>query len=165
MNSRKFSIKAALFSLTVVLSASSFYFINLRNSGVETSFAAPIALPTCPPDGCCPGGCNPPEPSPPPAPAINLTGKWKANDGGTYYLRQVGNQVWWYGEYTPTSPPWSNVYRGTIVNGTEIWGSWADVPKGYILGSGDMKLRIESKNRIVAISKTGSGFGGSIWTR
>jgi hypothetical protein len=28
---------------------------------------------------------------------INLTGAWKANDGGTYYIRNIGNDVWWLG--------------------------------------------------------------------
>ncbi len=28
---------------------------------------------------------------------INLTGTWKANDGGTYYIRNIGNDVWWLG--------------------------------------------------------------------
>jgi len=26
---------------------------------------------------------------------INLTCTWKANDGGTYYIRNIGNDVWW----------------------------------------------------------------------
>lgn len=167
MHLHKFSVKAALVGLTVALSASSFYFINLKNSGSETSFAAPVAIPTCPVDGCCPGGCHD-DPPPPPVPAVNLTGKWQANDGGSYYIRQIGSQIWWYGEYTPNSPPWSNVFRGNLYNnGTtkQISGSWADVPKGYIAGSGEMVLKVESSKKIVAISKTGSGFGGSVWTR
>jgi hypothetical protein len=28
---------------------------------------------------------------------INLTGTWKANDGGTYYIRNIGKDVWWLG--------------------------------------------------------------------
>lgn len=169
MNSQKLA-KVALFSLTVVVSVTSFYFTTSKNyaasnnSVAELSLNAPAALSACPIEGCCPGGCEPSPPPPPPT-SINLTGKWKANDGGTYYLRRVGNQVWWYGEYTPTTPPWSNVFLGTIVNGNQISGNWADVPKGNYLGSGGMVLRIESSNRIVRISNTGNGFGGTIWTR
>lgn len=172
MNSRKLA-KVALFSLTVVVSATSFYFTTSKNyaasnnSVAELSLNAPVALPLCPIDGCCPPSVcddNPPPPPPPPT-SIDVTGKWKANDGGTYYLRRVGNQVWWYGEFTPTSPPWSNVFLGTIVNGNQISGNWADVPKGNILGSGGIVLRIESNNRIVRISNTGNGFGGTVWTR
>jgi hypothetical protein len=31
------------------------------------------------------------------APEFNLTGTWIANDGGTYYIRQTGNELWWAG--------------------------------------------------------------------
>ncbi|MEH1889272.1 MAG: hypothetical protein V7K92_07320 [Nostoc sp.] len=104
-----------------------------------------------------------PRPVPVPVPVINLTGKWQANDGGTYYIRQIGNQVWWYGEYSPTNPAFSNVFNGTI-NNNQISGNWADVPKGSTLSSGSLQLRIVSYNRIEAVSQTG-GFGGSVWFR
>ena len=29
--------------------------------------------------------------------AVDLTGYWKANDQGTYYMRQIGSVLWWYG--------------------------------------------------------------------
>ena len=105
------------------------------------------------------GGTPPP---PPPGP-VNLTGPWKGNDGGKYYIRQLGNNVWWFGEQSPTNPGWSNVARG-VLNGNELRLEWADVPKGRIMGSGNLVLKVESPSRIVATSKTG-GFGGSIWTR
>jgi len=28
---------------------------------------------------------------------INLTGAWQADDGGTYYLRNIVNDLWWLG--------------------------------------------------------------------
>lgn len=94
---------------------------------------------------------------------INLTGPWNCDDGGKYYIRQLGNNVWWYGEHSPTNPGWSNVARGVLAGG-ELRLEWADVPKGRNMGTGNLVLRVESNNRIVAISKTG-GFGGSVWTR
>jgi hypothetical protein len=27
----------------------------------------------------------------------NVSGLWKANDGGTYYLHAIGNTLWWVG--------------------------------------------------------------------
>ena len=27
----------------------------------------------------------------------SLTGTWVANDGGTYFLRQIGDTLWWLG--------------------------------------------------------------------
>jgi hypothetical protein len=98
------------------------------------------------------------------APAsADLTGVWNCDDGGKYYLRQLTNMIWWYGEANPTSPRWSNVMKGAI-EGNTINGNWADVPKGSVMSSGIMVLSIESNNRLRASKKTG-GFGGSVWTR
>ncbi len=96
------------------------------------------------------------------APA-DLTGVWNCDDGGKYYIRQLGNKIWWYGESNPNSPGWSNVMYGTL-SGSSINGNWADVPKGGSLNNGIMKLNVESNNRLTATQKTG-GFGGSVWTR
>jgi hypothetical protein len=92
------------------------------------------------------------------AQANGLTGNWSSNDGGTYYLRQIGNNIWWYGESGDGGKRWSNVFRGTI-SGNKIIGHWADVPKGSILGSGEMTLSI-SNGRLHKISG-GENFGGS----
>ncbi|MDI9615958.1 MAG: hypothetical protein QFX31_01115 [Methanothrix sp.] len=95
--------------------------------------------------------------------AIDLTGVWNCDDGGKYYIHQVDSTIWWYGESNPNTPYWSNVMHGNI-NGDTIYADWADVPKGGAMNSGTLTLRIESNNRITAVSKTG-GFGGSVWTR
>ena len=98
------------------------------------------------------------------APAsADLTGVWNCDDGGKYYLRQLTNMIWWYGEANPTSPRWSNVMNG-VIEGNTINGNWADVPKGSVMSGGIMVLSIESNNRLRASKKTG-GFGGSVWTR
>lgn len=94
--------------------------------------------------------------------SIYLTGRWRGNDGGIYYIRQVGNDIFWFVE-SSDSTSWTNVYHGYI-SGRKIIGSWADVPKGNIRQAGEMDLIIESPRRMVAIRKTG-GFGGSVWTR
>lgn len=96
------------------------------------------------------------------AQAGNLTGAWNCNDGGVYFIRQVGNQIWWYGQSSDGGQTWSNVFQGTIT-GSRIIGSWADVPKGSIRGYGEMTLRI-SGGRIQKISG-GENFGGSVWSR
>lgn len=108
-------------------------------------------------------GGHPPPPPPPPHQPMNLNGAWNCNDGGRYYIRQLGNRVWWYGEQSPTGPAWSNVATGTL-NGNNLNLEWSDVPKGRILQSGTLHLRVENNNRISTINKTG-GFGGSLWTR
>ena len=94
----------------------------------------------------------------------DLTGRWSGNDGGTYYLRQTGSRVHWYGEASDAQPAWSNVFTGRI-HGTRIKGNWADVPKGRTKGAGDLELVLEKDgNELRVVSKTG-GFAGSRWTR
>ncbi|MCB2146713.1 MAG: hypothetical protein KQI81_09585 [Deltaproteobacteria bacterium] len=94
----------------------------------------------------------------------DLTGRWSCNDGGTYYLRQTGSQVHWYGEAADAQPAWSNVFSGRI-HGTRITGNWTDVPKGRTKGAGDLELVLEKDgNELRTVKKTG-GFAGSRWTR
>ncbi|MFO7714715.1 hypothetical protein [Desulfosarcina sp.] len=94
----------------------------------------------------------------------DLTGRWTCNDGGTYYLRQNGRQIRWYGESADVQPAWSNVFSGQIQK-DRIQGSWTDVPKGRSAGSGSLELVIEKHGAALrAVKKTG-GFIGSRWTR
>lgn len=121
-------------------------------------------IPGTTPGGMIPGEVIPGEAIPGTVPTpIDLTGVWNCDDGGKYYVRQLGTTVWWYGELNPNTPNWSNVMRGTI-SGNMINADWTDVPKGYIMQNGNLVLQIVSNNQLVAISKTG-GFAGSVWTR
>ncbi len=90
-----------------------------------------------------------------------ITGIYKCNDGGTYYVRQEGSQLWWYGE-SGDGVGWANVFKGTI-RGSSIRGDWADVPKGNNQGRGVMILRATSRGKLISTYKTG-GFSGSEWT-
>ena len=98
--------------------------------------------------------------SPARAAQIDVTGVFQCNDGGTYYVRVVGDQMWWYGE---NGNYWTNVFEGTI-SGNTATGTWADVPKGQNRGYGLMTVYISAPNLFYAIYKTG-GFGGSVWYR
>jgi hypothetical protein len=47
---------------------------------------------------------------------INLTGTWKANDGGTYYIRNIGNDFWWLGiSSNDDGKAFSNVLKGKSI--------------------------------------------------
>ena len=94
----------------------------------------------------------------------NLDGLWKCNDKGNYYINQVGNKVFWFGEATFTSgkPTFANVAYGTR-SGNNLTLKWADVPKCNMGGKGTLKLKVTSANTMVKTS--GSGFGGSKWSR
>ena len=95
----------------------------------------------------------------------NLTARWYANDGGYYYVRQVGSRVVWFGErhFTSGIPAWSNVGYGTKI-GDNIYLNWADVPKGNANGNGTLQLKMNGANTMTRVSVTG-GFGGSSWSR
>ena len=94
--------------------------------------------------------------------ALNLGGRWNCNDGGIYYVRQLGAKIWWFGERTPTNPGWSNVAHGDLV-GNELRLDWADVPKGSLLQSGILVLDVTA-NKMTVKQQTG-GFSGTVWTR
>ena len=100
---------------------------------------------------------------PPVSVSVNLSGQWFCNDGGTYFVRQVGNELWWYGKSRDGGMTWSNVFHGRI-QGNQVNGRWADVPQGRISSAGEMSLQLLGNNKFRAIRKTG-GFGGSEWTR
>jgi hypothetical protein len=101
--------------------------------------------------------------SPPVSTSVHLTGRWSCNDGGSYFIRQIGNEIWWHGLSRDGGATWSNVFHGRL-NGNHVSGRWADVPQGRIRGAGEMTFQIFGNNQFKAIRKTG-GFGGSVWTR
>jgi len=92
----------------------------------------------------------------------DLTGRWSADDGGTYYLRQVGDILYWFGE----NSYWANVFYGRI-EGNRIRGSWADVPKAgkSVQGKGNLSLIINPDSNAFEATEKSGGFGGSKWTR
>lgn len=95
--------------------------------------------------------------------AIDLTGVWKAQLG-TYFIRQVGSCVWWYGTSTPAGR-FANVYAGAIQLNLSIVGTWADVPAGSNRNFGVLNLSIQpgAPLKIVRTKETG-GFFDSAWT-
>jgi hypothetical protein len=124
--------------------------------------AAKTAVPAAGTGGVSPA-IAPPTPAPIATPALNLTGVWSGDDGGTYYLRQIGDRLWWYGQSGDGGRTWTNVLHGGI-QGNRIVANWADVPHGQVQSGGEMELAIASFDRLTATRKTG-GFGGSVWTR
>jgi hypothetical protein len=105
---------------------------------------------------------------------VDLTGAWRGDDGGIYYLRQLGNDLWWSGMSGRVGSPsdlgrdWNNVAKGTINADLTIDLDWADVPRGGILGHGTLHWKIidDGTGNIVLkkMAETGTGFGGSRFT-
>jgi len=89
-------------------------------------------------------------------PTNNLNGVF-SGAGGKYYLRQLGNEILWYGEEDAVDPTWSNVAHG-IIKGNTITVKWADVPKGEIMQSGNLVIKINSNDELVLLKQTGEFF-------
>lgn len=106
---------------------------------------------------------------------INLTGIWKANDGGTYYIRNMGDDVWWLGiSSKDAGKTFSNVLRGQIFeNNNTIVADWTDIPMGSNMYYGKLILNIDSNvtlNKINESSYSSNGsssccFGATTWQR
>lgn len=90
----------------------------------------------------------------------NPTGYYRANDGGHYYIRKIGNEVTWFGERGNGS--WANVFRGTL-NGNRLNGKFYDVPKGQASGQGDLILSVS--NGGANIHKISGSFSGTVFTK
>ncbi|MBI2782452.1 MAG: hypothetical protein HYX55_11780 [Chloroflexi bacterium] len=106
--------------------------------------------------------------------AIDLTGTWTVDDDGVYYLRQLGDQVWWLGMSGLGRPlvdrgsDWTNVYRGTL-SGDTITGTYADVPQGKIMDNGPVVLKLTpTAGGGIQLVRTdpilATGFGGMLFT-
>lgn len=103
---------------------------------------------------------------------IDLTGAWAGDDGGMFYLRQLGTVVWWNGMSGRDGSPldlgrdWNNVGRG-VINGLQIDVEWADVPRGHESGNGTLQLNIQADFRgdiyLLKVGETGTGSGNDTW--
>lgn len=138
-------------------------------SSVPGSF--PITVPKVSPPAVK-GGIKPPSPANGPqivvaSPGVllhrDLTGTWRGDDGGTYVIRQVGQEIWWFGRSRDGGTSWANVFHGKLHQG-KIVGEWADVPMGKARNSGKLVLELQNPREFKAIRKTG-GFGGNVWRR
>jgi hypothetical protein len=60
----------------------------------------------------------------------------------------------------------NNVFKGTITWGSNtVAGEWADVPRGNIMGSGTLGLKIVNPTTLQKGSQYGSDFGGVTWQK
>ena len=98
----------------------------------------------------------------PPAGAIDLTGYWKSDSGAIYFVRQVGDKVWWSMDGLPGV---RNAFLGSI-GGDTLTGTWADLPGGTAIetGTGTLVLKIESNDKLTKVSAT-SYYGDSTLVR
>lgn len=103
---------------------------------------------------------------------FDLTGAWAGDDGGIYYLRQLGSVVWWNGMSGRDRSPldlgrdWNNVARG-VINGLRIDAEGSDVPRAGAVNSGTLVLNIQDDGsghiELVLVGGTWE-FGNNVWT-
>jgi S-formylglutathione hydrolase FrmB len=78
---------------------------------------------------------------------IKLTGRWSADDGSIYYVRHVGDKVFFTGmtdyeqQRGEIGREGTSVGMGTL-KGTEIDFEVADVPRGNVWNAGELRVRI-----------------------
>ena len=137
--------------------------------------ASPVAAPSVTPSAIAAVGavCTPIQVKFDPK-ATGLTGTWAGDDGGVYYVRQMGNVIWWNGMSSRADPPemlgrdWNNVGRGEIKADLTIVSDWVDVPRGGVEGYGTVNFKIgpdaAGNLQITKTSETGTGRGDSVWT-
>lgn len=102
-----------------------------------------------------------------------VTGVWVCDDGGTYYVRNVGRQVWWYGcSDRSASFSFANVAYGRSEDsggGHFLRLRWADVPVGQANIWGHLLLKVVPASthgrpsHMHAVESSGE-FLGSHWT-
>jgi hypothetical protein len=114
--------------------------------------------------------------------AADLTGLWVADDGALYYMRQVGNTLWWAAfnpdPFNPASSAAGAFQRGLIsthvfqgvVSGSALSGAWSEVPRqtGFVLHQGTLALQIvESPSGGVTMQRTDQtgGFAATNWSQ
>lgn len=95
--------------------------------------------------------------------AADLNGVWNCDNGGIFFIRQIEDTIWWYGEEPSLVPSWANVAFGRIDDDV-VCLFWADVPKGHIMNDGILVLQVVNPNEIIVIQETG-GFNGSNWQK
>ena len=94
----------------------------------------------------------------------DITGVWSCDDGGRYFVRQIGPDILWYGEASADRPFFANVAHGHVDDDGRIRLMWADVPKGITGACGALHLHVRHDGEMEAVHVSG-GFGGRTWTR
>ena len=102
---------------------------------------------------------------------VTLSGVWHGSDNGTYYLRQIGHEVWWLGLSRDQGRSFANVFHGTIGATGALDGQWTDLPMGAngAFSGGTLLLGGDPADPQLSttLNKTGEtgGFGASTWTK
>ncbi|MFZ1699290.1 MAG: hypothetical protein WBO10_17010 [Pyrinomonadaceae bacterium] len=94
------------------------------------------------------------------ASAKDINGYFAADDGGAYFIRQIGNKIYWVGE--DPKGGYANIFAGTVT-GNKITGKWWDIPKGRAKGGGDLTLEITANGNLTKVTSS-APFGAKTFT-
>ena len=101
---------------------------------------------------------------------LRLTGNWGADDDGVYYIRQVGNTIWWTGmsgrdgSSADLGRDFDNVAHGTL-KGNVLGLDFADVPRGNMWGQGHLAIRAEAdEDGNLQLRRITGDFGATTFT-
>ena len=86
--------------------------------------------------------------------AADLSGKWFGDDGATYYMRQIGDDLYWYSE----SNTRSSIFTGKVRPDDLVLGSWVDLPKGTTTGKGELHLALRANGNVLEPVRMTGGF-------
>lgn len=102
-------------------------------------------------------------------PAFDLTGTYRGDDGGIYYIRHLdNNKIWWVGlSDNGSGHNWTNVFKGDVsynsFGGVEFSGYWYDVPRGTSRNNGILGFEVRYGKLVKTYQDT--GFGGNTLTK
>ncbi|MEW6647664.1 MAG: hypothetical protein AB1450_10725 [Pseudomonadota bacterium] len=88
--------------------------------------------------------------------APDFNGKWFGDDGATYYVRHIGDEIYWFNEGGP-EPSRTAIFSGRL-RGQMLYGSWVDVPKGSAAARGELHLAIREEGNVLEVTRVTGGF-------
>jgi len=96
------------------------------------------------------------------AAAKELDGYYQGDDGGAYFVRQIGDKIYWVGE--DPKGGWANVVIGSVA-GNKITARFWDIPKGRTHGMGEITLEIQRDGDTLAKVSSSTPFGTKTLTK
>jgi len=83
-----------------------------------------------------------------------LSGIWKGDKGGTFYIQETRGNVYWYAEQLSRNPYWAHVFNGKLKD-LEIKGNWVDIPKGKRRSQGRLIAEVTPDGKYIIIKGAG----------
>ena len=103
-----------------------------------------------------------------------LTGAWSGSTGAVYYVRQVGDCVWWFGTEVDDiepgrtgQPGFANVASGRF-DGLNVVVEYADLPLGNEMGGGGLTFIYDGEDGTLTLTDQRGdwkAFGDRVLTR